>query len=68
MSQVNVGTTQLNTLTSGGATISIPKNISVSGNINFTGDLLQNGVLFETLPSQSPKTAGGILMLSLIHI
>ena len=62
MSQVNVGTTQLNTLTSGGSTISIPKNITVSGNINFTGDLLQNGVLFETLPSQSPKTAGGILM------
>ena len=48
MSQVNVGTTQLNTLTSGGATISVPKNISVSVNINFTGDLLQNGVLFET--------------------
>lgn len=62
MSQVNVGTTQLNTLTSGGSTISIPKNITVSGNINFTGDLLQNGVLFETLPSQSPKTAGSILI------
>ena len=62
MSQVNVGTTQLNTLTSGGSTISIPKNITVSGNINFTGDLLQNGVLFETLPSHNPKTAGAILM------
>ena len=62
MSQLNAATSQVNTLTSSGSTISIPKNISVTGNINFTGDLLQNGVLFETLPTQSPKTAGGILM------
>ena len=62
MSQLNAATSQVNTLTSGGSTISIPKNISVTGNINFTGDLLQNGVLFVTLPSQSPKTAGGLLM------
>ena len=62
MSQLNAATTQVNTLTSGGSTVSIPKNIDVTGNINFTGDLLQNGVLFETLPAQSPKTSGGILM------
>ena len=62
MSQLNSGTAQVNTLTTSGSTISIPKNISVTGDINFTGTLLQNGVAFETLPTQSPKTAGGILM------
>ena len=62
MSQLNAATTQVNTVTSSGSTVAIPKNIDVTGNINFTGNLLQNGVLFETLPSQSPKTAGGILM------
>lgn len=34
----------------------------VSGDINFTGDLYQNGTVFETLPSQSnPDTKGAIL-------
>jgi hypothetical protein len=34
----------------------------VSGDINFTGDLYQNGTVFETLPSQSnPDTRGAIL-------
>ena len=42
MSQLNAATTQVNTLTSGGSTVSIPKNIDVTGNINFTGNLLQN--------------------------
>ena len=48
MSQLNSGTAQVNTLTTSGSTISIPKNISVTGDINFTGTLLQNGVAFET--------------------
>ena len=51
MSQLNSGTAQVNTLTTSGSTISIPKNISVTGDINFTGTLLQNGVAFETLPT-----------------
>ena len=62
MSQVTTTTVQLNTVTSGGSTVSIPKNVDVTGNINFTGNLLQNGVPFETLPPQSPNTAGAILM------
>ena len=34
----------------------------VSGDINFTGSLYQNGTIFETLPSQSnPGTRGAIL-------
>ena len=62
MSQVNAGTAQVNTLTSSGSTVTIPKNVQVNGNIDFTGTLYQNGTPFETLPSQSPHTAGGILM------
>ena len=53
MSQLNAATTQVNTVTSSGSTVAIPKNIDVTGNINFTGDLLQNGVLFETLLNNS---------------
>jgi hypothetical protein len=43
MSQVTASSVITNTLTSGGNTISIPKNVTVSGNIDFAGNLLQNG-------------------------
>ena len=36
MSQLNAATTQVNTVTSSGSTVAIPKNIDVTGNINFT--------------------------------
>ena len=42
MSQVNAGTAQVNTLTSSGSTVTIPKNVQVNGNIDFTGTLYQN--------------------------
>lgn len=62
MSQVTTTTVQANTLTSGGTTVAIPKNVDVTGNINFTGQLLQNGQPFAAIPNQSPATAGSVLM------
>ena len=35
--------------------------LNVSGNINFTGELYQNGSLFETLPQQDANTDGAVL-------
>lgn len=44
------------------ASIDTSYNLNVGGSINFTGDLYQNGTIFETLPSQSnPGTRGAIL-------
>lgn len=62
MSQVSASTVQTNTLTSGGTTVSIPKNVTVTGNIDFTGNLLKNGAPFASLPEQTFRTAGAMLM------
>ena len=62
MSQVTATTVQTNTITSGGTTVSIPKNVAVTGNIDFTGNLLQNGLPFASLPSQNVRTSGATLM------
>ena len=35
--------------------------LSVSGDINFTGELYQNGQAFETLPEQNAQTDGSVL-------
>ena len=43
----------------GGATFS--GAISVTGNINFTGELLQNGSPFVTLPVQNADNIGAVL-------
>jgi len=62
MSQVTASSVITNTLTSGGNTISIPKNVTVSGNIDFAGNLLQNGAPFASLPPQNFRTSGAMLM------
>ena len=53
-------TDNLSTL-SGTGQINILQSASVSGNINFTGNLLQNGQPFVTLPEQSIQTMGAML-------
>ena len=44
------------------ASVNTSYKLNVGGNINFTGDLYQNGAVFKTLPDQSePGTRGAIL-------
>lgn len=62
MSQLTATTVLTNTITSGGTTVAIPKNVAVTGNIDFTGSLLQNGLPFASLPTQNVRTAGATLM------
>ena len=56
------------TNTSGSGSVSFPgggasfsSSISVSGNIDFTGQLLQNGSPFVTLPTQDASNLGAVL-------
>ena len=56
------------TNTSGSVSVSFPgggasfsSSISVSGNIDFTGQLLQNGSPFVTLPTQDASNLGAVL-------
>ena len=46
---------------SGTGSINIAQSLGIQGNIDFTGNLLQNGQPFVTLPEQSIETMGAML-------
>ena len=45
---------------SGTGAVNINQSIGIQGNIDFTGNLLQNGQPFVTLPEQSIETMGAM--------
>ena len=53
-------TDNLSTLSGTGA-VNFLQSVDISGNIDFTGNLLQNGQPFVTLPEQSIETMGAML-------
>ena len=46
---------------SGTGAVNINQSLGIQGNIDFTGNLLQNGQPFVTLPEQSIETMGAML-------
>lgn len=53
--------TDITTLTGTGS-VNIEVGLGVTGDLNFSGNLLKNGLPFASLPEQSVQTMGAMLM------